>query len=59
MGNKETRLDMALDRLTAERMEVWMATHSVSCREEAIHRLLNYALDSAGIVREPKTSTAA
>ena len=56
MGDQATRLDMELDGPTSERLKLWMATHNVSCQEESIHRLLNYALDSAGIERRPEVA---
>lgn len=58
MSEKTTRIGLDLEMVTEERVKLWMATHHVACQTDAIHRLLNYALDSAGIVREPKATTA-
>ncbi len=54
MGEKRTRMTLRLDLVTAERLDRWMTAHRVASKTEAIHRLLNYALDSAGIVKRPK-----
>ena len=54
MSDKRTRMTLRLDPVTAERLRRWMGAHRVSSKTEAIHRLLNYALDSAGIVKRPK-----
>lgn len=56
MKDVQSRFDLELDPVMTERLKLWMATHSVSCQEEAIHRLLSYALDSAGIERKPKVA---
>ena len=54
MSDKRTRMTLRLDLVTAERLQRWMTAHRVSSKTEAIHRLVNYALDSAGIVKRPK-----
>ena len=59
MNEKTTRIDLDLEIVTEERLKLWMATHHVACQTDAIHRLLNYALDSAGIERRPKVTSAA
>jgi len=57
MSDKRTRMTLRLDEVTAERLRRWMAAHRVSSKTEAIHRLVNYALDSAGIVKRPKITS--
>jgi hypothetical protein len=57
MSDKRTRMTLRMEPVTAERLQRWMATHRVSGKTEAIHRLLNYALDSAGIVKRPKIAS--
>ena len=56
MSNRQPRMTLRLDPLTAERLQRWMTAHRVATKTEAIHRLLNYALDSAGIVKRPKVT---
>jgi hypothetical protein len=57
MSEARTRMTLRLESVTAERLQRWMAAHRVSTKTEAIHRLLNYALDSAGIVKRPKVTS--
>lgn len=57
MGNRQPRMTLRLDPITAERLRRWMTAHRVATKTEAIHRLLNYALDSAGIVKRPTISS--
>ena len=57
MGDMRTRMTLRLDPITAERLRRWMAAHRVSTKTEAIHRLLDYSLDSAGIVKKPKIAS--
>ncbi len=59
MTDKRVPIEVAMEPVTLERVKLWMATHRVACREDAIHRLLNYALDSAGIERRPDSASAA
>ena len=59
MTDKRVPIELAMEPVTLERVKLWMATHRVACREDAIHRLLNYALDSAGIERRPDSASAA
>jgi hypothetical protein len=59
MTDKRVPIEMTMEPVTLERVKLWMATHRVACREDAIHRLLNYALDSAGIERRPDSASAA
>lgn len=54
MSERRARMTLRLEPVTAERLQRWMAAHQVSSKTEAIHRLVNYALDSAGIVKRPK-----
>jgi len=56
MNNRQGRMTLRLDPVTAERLQRWMAAHRVSTKTEAIHRLVNYALDSAGIVKQPRVA---
>lgn len=58
MSDNRSRMTLRLDPVTGERLRRWMAAHKVSTKTEAIHRLLNYALDSAGIVKQPKVTTS-
>ena len=59
MTDERVPIDIETETVTLERVKLWMATHRVACREDAIHRLLNYALDSAGIERRPESASAA